>query len=140
MIDVVEQEKKLTRDEAQAVIEETFADDATLIEDGDNGFLIKLRLCSVLSSPDGCPAMHAAGYFRRLAGQFLTAAEDLDIARGRGPEVELEEINDNRRFFKVPGFECVELVVHDAGDEDEALRLAREALASMTAIRPRRPA
>lgn len=137
MIDAVKEVQSVSLEEVRAIVATTFSCQTKVYADSEGHPIIRLKY---FRRGVGCVAEFASDVMRQLAGQCLAAADELDRAAGKGPELLLEEIPDNRRFFRVTGFEDVDIVVHNCGTSEEAATVARQAIASLTASRSDREA
>lgn len=139
MIVATEQTITPDRQDVQTILDEAFEGFVSLQEDKEDGgtsYRLAVDVDSLRSALNAPPAKFAADELRRLAGQFLAAAEELDVENRGNPEVELYSVRDTRHHFVIPGFEEVELTTFNFPDRESAEREARQALASLTAGRP----
>lgn len=132
MIDAVKQQEALSLKDVRGILSKALDCPPHVYRDRNGHPCIRLKS---FRRGSGSTGELVSEFLRQLAGQCLVAAEELDIAAGHAPELVLEEIPDNRRFFQVSGFEDVDIVVHNCGTSEEAATLARQAVASITAGR-----
>jgi hypothetical protein len=132
MIDAVKQQEALSLRDVRDILGKAFDCPIHVYRDRNGHPCIRLKS---FRRGSGSTGEFVSEFLRQLAGQCLAAAEELDVAAGFAPELVLEEIPDNRRFFQVAGFEDVDIVVHNCRTSEEAATLARQAVASITAGR-----
>jgi len=132
MIDAVKQQESLSLEDVRGILAKGLHCPTHVYRDRNGHPCIRLKS---FRRGSGSSGEFVSEFLRQLAGQCLVAAEELDVAAGYSPELVLEEIPDNRRFFQVAGFEDVDIVVHNCGTSEEAATLARQAVASITAGR-----
>lgn len=132
MIDTVKQQEALSLKDVRGLLCKALDCPTHVYRDRNGDPCIRLKS---FRRGSGGTGEFVSEFLRQLAGQCLVAAEELDVATGYAPELVLEEIPDNRRFFQVTGFEDVDIVVHNCRTSEEAATLARQAVASITAGR-----
>lgn len=132
MIDAVKQQESFSLKDVRDILAKALDCPTHVYRDRNGDPCIRLKS---FRRGSGGTGEFVSEFLRQLAGQCLAAAEELDVAAGYGPELLLEEIPDNRRFFQVAGFEDVDIVVHNCQTSEEAATIARQAVASMTAGR-----
>ena len=136
MIDTAEQAQEVSLRDVQITVGKAFHGQAGVSRNAAGELQVWIRPKAYRSPPGASPAKFVSAVMRQVSGRSIAAADEIAEAAGLDAgRPSLVPRRGYRHRFEIRGYESVEILVHNAGNQDEALVMAHEAIGSMLAAR-----
>lgn len=136
MIDTAEKAREVSFKDVRIAVGKAFCGHAGVSRNAAGELQVWIRPKAYRSPSGASPAKFVSAVMRQVSGRSIAAADE--IAGAAGLETGRPSLVPRRGYrhrFEIRGYESVEVLVHNAGSQDEALMMAHEAIGSMLAGR-----